>query len=143
VISVDAEQESPVLAFVRELVARSPFARQMDLRVEALDRDRAELVMPFAESIVTVGEVVHGGAISTLIDVAATAASWSGADPEDSTRGSTVGLTVEFIRAARGQPLRAAARVLRRGRSLCFCEVEVTDWDDALVAKGLVTYKLG
>jgi acyl-coenzyme A thioesterase PaaI-like protein len=33
--------------------------------------------------------------------------------------------------------------VLRRGGSLCFCDVEVTDGDDRLVAKALVTYKLG
>jgi acyl-coenzyme A thioesterase PaaI-like protein len=35
----------------------------------------------------------------------------------------------------------ADARVLRRGRSVCFCEVDVRDGDD-LVAKGLVSYKL-
>ena len=35
------------------------------------------------------------------------------------------------------------ARVLRRGGRLCFCDVEVTDGDDRLVAKALVTYKLG
>jgi acyl-coenzyme A thioesterase PaaI-like protein len=34
--------------------------------------------------------------------------------------------------------------VLRRGSSLCFCEVKVSGADDdKLVATGLVTYKLG
>jgi acyl-coenzyme A thioesterase PaaI-like protein len=37
----------------------------------------------------------------------------------------------------------ADARVLRRGRSLCFCDVDVTDASGTLVAKGIVTYKLG
>ena len=61
--------------------------------------------------------------------------------PED-LRGTTVGLTVDFVAAGRGN-LVADARVLRRGGSLCFCDVEVTDGDERLVAKGLVTYKLG
>ena len=46
--------------------------------------------------------------------------------------------------AGRAQALVADARVIRRGSSLCFCEVKVTGADDdALVAAGLVTYKLG
>ena len=53
-----------------------------------------------------------------------------------------MGLTVDFVAAGRGD-LVADARVLRRGGSLCFCDVEVADADDRLVAKALVTYKLG
>jgi acyl-coenzyme A thioesterase PaaI-like protein len=52
-------------------------------------------------------------------------------------------LTVDFLRAARGVDLRARARVVRRGRQLCFCDVEVIRPDEELVAKGLVTYKIG
>ena len=37
----------------------------------------------------------------------------------------------------------ADARVIRRGKSLCFCDVDVTDADGGLVAKAIVTYKLG
>ena len=128
---------------VRELVERSPFAAERKLRLELLEPDRAELLMPFAESLATVGEVVHGGAITALIEVAATAAAWSAADLEDAPRGATASLTVDFLRAARAEPLYAAGRVLRRGRRLCFCEVDVTNWDGALVAKGLATYRLG
>jgi acyl-coenzyme A thioesterase PaaI-like protein len=58
-------------------------------------------------------------------------------------RGTTVGMSVDFLSAARSQDLTATARVLRRGSSLCFCEVEVAGGDGRLVAKALVTYKLG
>ena len=33
--------------------------------------------------------------------------------------------------------------MIRRGQSLCFCDVDVTDPDGGLVVKGIVTYKLG
>ena len=87
--------------------------------------------------------MVHGGVISTLIDTAAAAAAWSTPDGSVPSAGITVGLSVEFLRAARGTGLRAVARVVKRGRSLCFVDAEVTDPGGDLVAKGLVTYKVG
>jgi uncharacterized protein (TIGR00369 family) len=99
--------------------------------------------MPFADSLVTVGDVVHGGAISSLIDTAATVAAWSGLASADGARGTTVSLTVSFLAAARARDVTADARVVKRGKSICFCEVDVTGADGRPIAKGLVTYKLG
>ncbi len=53
-----------------------------------------------------------------------------------------LGLRLERLEPDRAL-LVADARVVRRGRSLCYCDVGVTDSDGQLVAKGLVTYKLG
>jgi uncharacterized protein (TIGR00369 family) len=89
------------------------------------------------------GDVVHGGAISSLIDTAAAAAAWSGAEVPDRPRASTVGITVDFLAPARGQGVTADARVARRGGTgLCFCEVRVTADDGTDVALALVTYQL-
>jgi uncharacterized protein (TIGR00369 family) len=119
----------------------SPFTRALDLRIEALEPDRAELLMPYDSSRTTYADIVHGGAIGALADVAATAAAWSDADFSGTPRGATVGMSLEYLAAARGD-LRARARVLRRG-GLCRCEVDVTDTGEDLVAKALVTYKIG
>ena len=99
--------------------------------------------MPYRDELATVGEVVHGGALSALVDTAAMAASWSAHDVSGPLRGTTVGLSVDFLAAAQQQEVTAEARVLRRGRNLCFCDVDVSDAGGQLVAKGLVTYKLG
>jgi uncharacterized protein (TIGR00369 family) len=89
------------------------------------------------------GDVVHGGAISSLVDTAAAAAAWSGAQVPERPRASTIGITVDFLRPARGQGISAAARVIRRGGSgLCFCEVKVAADDGTEVATALVTYQL-
>ena len=110
-----------------------------------IEDDRAVLSLPFTEEVVTIGDVVHGGAVSALVDTAAMAACWSAVEFDgEPPRGTTVGLTVDFLTAARAQELEADARVLRRGSSLCFCEVKVHgSGDGKLVASGLVTYKLG
>jgi uncharacterized protein (TIGR00369 family) len=130
-----------------ELIAQflpvSPFVRHLGIRLERLEPDRALLVMPFGEPLVTIDDVVHGGAVSSLIDTAAMAASWSTREVPENIRGTTVGLSVQFLAAARGRELLADATVIRRGKTLCYCEVGVSDSDGQLVAKGLVTYKLG
>ncbi len=84
-----------------------------------------------------------GGAIASLIDTAAMVAAWSDAEIPAKIRGSTVSLTVTYLAPAQQEDLRAVARVLRRGRNLVYLDVEVYGTSENIVAKGLVTYKLG
>ena len=128
---------------VAEFLKHSPFVGHLGMRLVALDPDRAEILMPFADPLITIGDTVHGGAISALIDTTAMAASWSTDQAPANLRGTTVGLTVTFLSAARSQDLTARASVLRRGKNLCNVDVDVLSKDGELVAKGLVTYKLG
>jgi uncharacterized protein (TIGR00369 family) len=129
---------------ISEFLKHSPFVRHLGIELREIEDDRVVLALPFREEVVTIGDVVHGGAISTLVDTAAMAAAWSAIEFEEAPRGTTVGLSVDFLSAGRGTELLASARVLRRGSSLCFCEVKVWPAEgDELVAGGLVTYKLG
>jgi uncharacterized protein (TIGR00369 family) len=99
--------------------------------------------MPFRPEVTTIGDVVHGGAISALVDVTATAAAWAGAEDPGSARGTTIGFSVSFLAAGRGRDLIATARTLQRGRTICVVDVEVVGADGRSVARALVTYKLG
>ena len=137
-----AEQAS-VADVLSAYVAHSPFCSHLGMRADTIEPDHVRISMPFAAQLVTVGDVVHGGAISALIDTAATMSAWSGLELLENARGTTVSLTVSYVAAARAQDLVADARVVRRGKTICFCEVDVTDGGDTTVAKGLVTYKLG
>jgi uncharacterized protein (TIGR00369 family) len=129
---------------ISAFLQHSPFVGHLQMRLEEIEDDRARLVLPFSDEVVTIGDVVHGGAVSSLVDTAAMAACWSAIEFEEPPRGTTVGLSVDFVSAGRAQDLVAEAVVLRRGSSLCFCEVKVSGAEDGgLVATGLVTYKLG
>ena len=136
----------PVHPQVHELFGawldNSPFARATGLRLEEMEADRAVVAMPYSETLTTFGDVVHGGAIATLLDVAAVAAAWSGVTDESAATGATVSSSVNYLRAARGTDLIATARVTRRAKSFCFCEVTIADADERLVAQGIVTYKI-
>lgn len=87
-------------------------------------------------------EVMHGGAIASLIDACAGAAviSLFGGD-EDYGGQATLDLNVTFLSAATSDAI-AQARVLRSSRTLAFTQVDVTDASGALLAVGRATYTI-
>lgn len=128
---------------LQSTIVGSPLGALLGLRLESAEVDRVRVRLPFRPEVTTLGDLVHGGAIATLVDVAATAAAWSGADLATSRGGTTIGFTVNFLAAARGQDLVATAVVVQRGRTISVCEVSVEGADGTSVARALVTYKLG
>ena len=70
-------------------------------------------------------------------------AAWSDAEVPKNVRGTTVNLTVTYLAPAEKEDLEAVARVLRRGHTLVYLDVEVSSASGRAIAKGLVTYKLG
>jgi uncharacterized protein (TIGR00369 family) len=119
-----------------------PFSRLLGLLVEEVNQDSCCLRLPFRPELRTAADVVHGGAIASLIDTAGVVAVWSNVDPAV-TRGATASLTVNYLAAAQAVDLIAEARVIRRGRRVVFVEVDVASSTGERIAKGLVTYKLG
>ncbi|OLD84504.1 MAG: hypothetical protein AUG54_00675 [Ktedonobacter sp. 13_1_20CM_4_53_7] len=139
-----SDNRSPSRAdFIRQFFPTSPYVGHLGMQLTEMQPDVAVLTLPFAESLVTIGSTIHGGAIASLIDTAATVAAWSDNTVPENMRGTTVGLTVTYLAPAEGEDLRATARVLRRGRSLVYLDVEVQSVSGTSVARGLVTYKLG
>ncbi len=78
---------------------------------------------------------LHGGAIATLVDVAAgsCAARASSFDPLQHSL-VTADLHVRYLGRPKGSPVRAEARVMRAGRMLIVIEVRVLDPLDNVIA---------
>jgi uncharacterized protein (TIGR00369 family) len=79
---------------------------------------------------------LHGGAIAALIDIAgdlAVALKVGAGVP-------TIGLSVDYLRPARGSRVAATARLLRCGRTIAVVDVSVQDETGVLVAVGRGTY---
>ncbi len=127
---------------IREFIPHSPLVRHLGIELRSLAQDRAELFLPYRPELATMGDVVHGGAIATLIDTAGTAAAWADGFEPENAGGATVSMTVDYMAAARGGDLLASAFVVRRGRSICFCEVTVSGLPgERIVAKGMLVYR--
>jgi uncharacterized protein (TIGR00369 family) len=128
---------------IREFIPSSPFARELGIEVAELRPDHAELRLPWRPELATMGDVVHGGAIAALLDTAGMAAAWSDDVEPKRVAGSTVSMNVNYAAAAVASDLTAHADVVRRGRSLCFCEVKVTDAGGTVVAHGSMVHRYG
>ena len=85
---------------------------------------------------------MHGGAISALVDVAATACFWSDPSINDNARGATVGFTINYLSLAVAQDLLATASIRRRGGTLCTGDVSIKNDQGEEMATAIVTYKL-
>jgi uncharacterized protein (TIGR00369 family) len=87
-------------------------------------------------------EVMHGGAVSSLIDAAAGGAiiSQFGAEA-DYVGQATLDLNVTYLDAATADIV-AEGRILRHSRSLAFTQVEVRMDDGTLVAVGRATFSI-
>ena len=136
-----AEPSPDGAALAKAWIESSAFVAHLGIQLESMEPDSARLRLPYSDALPTMGEVVHGGAISSLIDTAAAAAAWSGAEVPEKIRASTVGLTVSFLAPASATDLVADARVVRRG-GVTVIAVDVRGNDGEAVATALVTYRL-
>jgi uncharacterized protein (TIGR00369 family) len=127
---------------VRAFIPNSPLPAALGITLESIEPDRARLALPYADTLATMDDVVHGGAIAALADTAAMAAAWATDDVPDAVAGATVSLAMSYLTAARGD-LVAEARVTRRGRRLCFVDVEVLAAGGTPVASAQAVYRLG
>ena len=76
---------------------------------------------------------VHGGILCDIADAAMGIAFATTLSPGESF--TTVELKINFLRPVRNTQLRAAGRVIQRGRTIGYVECEITDENGKLVAK--------
>ncbi|MGO4304013.1 MULTISPECIES: PaaI family thioesterase [unclassified Cupriavidus] len=134
-----------VAAVVESVLMQSPVARALGIRLDALAPDHAELLLPFSMEHTTVADIVHGGVIATLIDIAGATAAFSNIDPDVVRSGATGNLSIQYLAPARSATLRAVAVVIRRGKRQVSTDVSVyAEGPDegVLVAKALMSTTL-
>ena len=86
------------------------------------------------------GDYIHGGVLMSLMDIAGIRA---GVRASGETRKAvTVNLNCNFLATAMGETVHAEGRVIRKGRSMVFCDVRVFDAATGkLYAAGQAVYK--
>jgi uncharacterized protein (TIGR00369 family) len=112
----------------------------LGIRVEAIELDRVRLRVPYRDENANPGRALHGGVAASAIGIAGALAALSGVDataPET----TTLDLAVNYLAAAIGEDVVAAAEVLRRGKELTYVDVDIRSDAGKRIAKGLVTYR--
>ncbi|PKB83085.1 MAG: hypothetical protein BZY88_03190 [SAR202 cluster bacterium Io17-Chloro-G9] len=123
-----------------ETVYDSPFARLLEIRPGVSEGGRGSALMEIKTMHRQAAGAVQGGIIVTLADYAFHRAVRSVGQPEQTA--VTVELKLNFIAPAREGELTATAHIINQGRRLVVGEMEVTDQNQTLIARGLGTYML-
>ena len=117
----------------RQFIEAIPHARALEMRLEALEGGMAQLSMPWREDLV--GDprtgVIHGGAVSALMDTCCGAAVMS--HPESPAGTATIDLRIDYMRAATPrQRITAKAEVYHITRTVAFLRATAHDEEAGL-----------
>lgn len=112
------------------------FVALLGLRFEEATADRVVVSWPVRPELHQPFGIQHGGVYCSVVETAASVGGslWLG------DRGTVVGVSnqTDFLRAVRDGELTAVGTPVHRGRSQQLWQVEITDADERLVARGQV-----
>jgi uncharacterized protein (TIGR00369 family) len=122
--------------FVRSMLqSDTPLHELLDLEIVEMGERHAVVSMPVREQAFNSTGNLHGGAIATLIDVAAGTAAARGSGFEHGKQSLvTADLHVRYLGRPHGDLVFARAEVLKAGRQLVIVECRVTDLEERIVA---------
>ena len=114
-----------------QFIQALPHAKALGLELEELSAGTAVISMPYSEDIIGDPKtgVVHGGAVSALLDTCCGAAVMS--HPSNPAGTATIDLRIEYLRAATpGQRIKASATCYHVTRSVAFVRATAMDEDE-------------
>jgi len=130
------ESDAAHLQRLRKLFEEAPIRELDGLEWVSCGGGVAELRLPFEPDLTQGLGVVHGG----MVGLAADTAGWfAAASVYPQGLVTTAEYKINLLTGARGDLL-ATGRVVRQGRNLITCQLEVVDAENKLVAVGIGTY---
>ena len=127
---------SPLTAFRNDI----PFVKDLGIEFISAEDGRAVLALDLAPRHLNSWNVAHGGVLMTLLDVAMAAAGRT-LDPA-AGGGVTVEMKTNFLQPANaGTRLLASGHAYHRSSAMAFCDGEVRDTEERLIAKAMGTFK--
>lgn len=121
-----------VARIARQFIEAIPFSRALQMHLDEIGDGLAVISMPWSEALV--GDprtgVIHGGAVSALMDTCGGAAVMCHPDVRTST--ATIDLRIDYMRPATpGERIVARATCYHVTRSVAFIRAEAFDADTA------------
>ena len=121
------DNKASAKAFTQALLAQPPLHQWLSPKLVAIDVEQGTLTLslPYRSELSRSPDArdYHGGIIATLIDIAGHACLAT----KLGRRVPTIDLRVDYLRPALDTDLTATARIVRAGRSIGLCDVEVHD----------------
>jgi len=109
---------------IKKWVEESPYSRFLGVKLDEVDDSSARLRMPYQDENSNPGKALHGGCAASLGAIAGQAIARAALGAEAGPF-HTAQMQVSYLAAAIDEEVVAAARLLRRGRELCFVGVDI------------------
>lgn len=122
----------------RSMFGQVPFGRLLGMQREYSRDGRARLSIEARPELGNVIGAMHGGVVSTLIDVAMASAAVSAVDFQRTA--VTLNLSTSFLEPGRGR-LVADGEVVGRDDTMAWCAAVVTDAEGRVVARGQGSFR--
>ena len=138
------------------IFAEIPFNRMLGLKVDSIEEKR--IVMSFVMKPELIGNfmhgILHGGVISSVIDMAGGVAALSAVMRKHQSKNltelkellgkaSTINLHINYVYPGKGDSFTVTSWVVRSGNKICFTQSELHNEAKTLIASGAGTYLVG
>lgn len=110
---------------IESWVEQSPYSKFLGVALDHIDDSSARLLLPYQDENSNPGQALHGGCAASLGAIAGQAIARSLLGVEAGPF-HTAQMQVSYLAAAIGEDVVAEARLLRKGRELCFVGIDVS-----------------
>lgn len=125
---------------IKSWVEESPYSKFLGLKLDQIDDSSARLLLPYQDENSNPGKALHGGCMASVGAIAGHAIARAALGNEAGPL-HTAQMQVSYLAAAIGEDVTAEARLLRRGRELCFVAIDVKTQEGKPIASITTTVR--
>ena len=129
-----------MVSAVSDLLERG-FNRELGFVIKQWQEDHSQLELTLTDKVLNRSDILHGGVISTLLDVAGGLAGCYCTVEGNVRRAVTLSLNIQYIDSVSTGVVLANARRRGGGYSIYFADAELVDEQGNLLATAQGTYK--
>ncbi len=122
---------------VRDILNNDGFLKSFSLNSVTISEETVEISIDLTPNLLRVGDIMNGGATCTLMDFAGGLVVMN---DQSIFNEVTTNLSVEFLNPVSKGPVIVQARVVKRGKTLVYVEIDLLDGDRKICSKGLGTW---
>jgi uncharacterized protein (TIGR00369 family) len=125
---------------IKTWVEESPYSRFLGVKLDQIDESSARLLLPYKDENSNPGKALHGGCAASIGAIAGQAIARAALGAEAGPF-HTAQMQVSYLAAAIGEDIVAEAKLLRRGRELCFVGIDVKTAEGKPIASVTTTVR--